>query len=120
MLALALPVLAVRGPPVRVVAEGQQRRDVAVGHQPDVAAAAAVAAVGPPLGTCASRRKEVVPAPPSPPFTCRPHSSTNEDIAVRVGVAPTRPASGYLTRRTGSPPMVASHVVVSLACVPAV
>ena len=35
---------------VRVVAEREQRRDVAVGLQPDVAALAAVAAVGPALG----------------------------------------------------------------------
>ena len=43
--ALALPVDAVVGPPVRMVAERQQRCDVAIGDQPDVAAAAAVAAV---------------------------------------------------------------------------
>ena len=38
------------GPAVRVVAEREQRRDVAVGLQPDVAAVAAVAAVGTALG----------------------------------------------------------------------
>ena len=42
---LALAVDAVVGPAVRVVAEGQQRRHVVVGHQPHVAALAAVAAV---------------------------------------------------------------------------
>ncbi len=35
---------------MRVVAEGEQRRDVAVGDEHDVAAPAAVAAVGPALG----------------------------------------------------------------------
>ena len=44
---LALAVHAVAGPAVRVVAERQQRRHVVVGDQPDVAALAAVAAVGP-------------------------------------------------------------------------
>src|SRR5580765_7837630 len=38
---------------------------------------------GPPLGTCASRRKETLPAPPSPALTCRPHSSTNPDTEGR-------------------------------------
>ena len=37
-------------PPVRMVAEGQQRGDVAVGHQPDLAAAAAIASVGAAVG----------------------------------------------------------------------
>ena len=46
---LARPVRARLGPAVRVVAEREQRRDVAVGLQPDVAARAAVAAVGPAL-----------------------------------------------------------------------
>ena len=49
-LLLALAVGAARGPAVRVVPERQQRGDVAVGDQPDVAALAAVAAVGPALG----------------------------------------------------------------------
>jgi hypothetical protein len=48
--ALALAVGAVDGPPERGVLEGQQGGDVAVGDQPDVAAVAAVAAVGPTLG----------------------------------------------------------------------
>ena len=43
--ALALPVDAVVGPPMRMVAKREQRRDVAIGHEPDVAAVAAVAAV---------------------------------------------------------------------------
>ena len=52
-LAVQLLALAVRSRPrlaVRVVAEREQRGDVAVGPQPDVAAAPAVAAVGPALG----------------------------------------------------------------------
>jgi NADPH:quinone reductase-like Zn-dependent oxidoreductase len=40
-----------------------------VAEQHDVAAAAAVAAVGPPRGTCASRRNELAPAPPAPART---------------------------------------------------
>src|SRR6476646_8679553 len=39
---------------------------------------------GPPLGTCASRRNETLPAPPSPALTCRPHSSTNPDTSAEV------------------------------------
>jgi hypothetical protein len=41
---------AARGPPVGVIAEGEQRRDVPVGAQPHVAAVAAVATVGPAPG----------------------------------------------------------------------
>jgi hypothetical protein len=41
---------AVHGPPERGVLERQQRGDVAVGDEPDVAACAPVAAVGPALG----------------------------------------------------------------------
>ena len=44
--AFARPVTAVAGPAVRVVAEGEERGDVAVGDKPDVAALAAVTAVG--------------------------------------------------------------------------
>ena len=47
---LAHAVGAVGRPPMRVVLEAEQRSDVAVGHQPDVATLAAVAAVGPALG----------------------------------------------------------------------
>ena len=47
---VARPVLARLGPAVRVVAVREQRRHVAVGLQVDVAAGAAVAAVGPALG----------------------------------------------------------------------
>ncbi len=46
VLVLALAVHAVAGPAVGMVAERQQRGHVAIGHQPDVAALAAVAAVG--------------------------------------------------------------------------
>ena len=47
---LACPaVLARRGAPVGVIAEGEQRRDVAVARTTYVAAVAAVAAVGPTL-----------------------------------------------------------------------
>src|SRR5690606_18981868 len=47
---------------------------------------------GPPSGTCASRRMETAPAPPSPPLTLRPHSSTNPDTAdhATAGCARTR------------------------------
>src|SRR3546814_14698254 len=34
---------------------------------------------GPPIGVCASRRNDTLPAPPSPPLTWSPHSSTNCD-----------------------------------------
>ena len=50
VLALALPVHTVGGAAVGVVAEGEERGDVAVGDEPDVAAGAAVTAVGPALG----------------------------------------------------------------------
>src|SRR5262249_2142441 len=72
------------------------------------------------LGTCASRRNATLPAPPSPALTCRPHSSTNAGIRPRYenGCAPPRLVESYCTRRTGSPPMLAPHVVVSLACAP--
>ena len=46
VLALPLTVRAIAGGAVRVVLEGEQRGDVAVGHEPHVAAAAPVAAVG--------------------------------------------------------------------------
>ena len=45
--ATTLAVGTVRGPPVRVVLEGEQRRHVAVGDQPHVAALAAIAPVRP-------------------------------------------------------------------------
>ena len=45
MLVLALAVDAVAGPTVRVVAEREQRRDVVVGDEPDVAALATVTTV---------------------------------------------------------------------------
>ena len=44
------PWVPLVGPAVGMVAEGEQRGHVAVGDQPDVAALAAVAAVGPALG----------------------------------------------------------------------
>ncbi len=44
--ALAAAVGAVGRPPERVVAEGEQRRHVVVGHEPHVATGPAVAAVG--------------------------------------------------------------------------
>ena len=50
VLALALPVGAAARRPVRVVLEGDQRRDVAVDDEPDAAAVTTVAAVGPALG----------------------------------------------------------------------
>ena len=46
VLVLALAVHAVLGATVRVVAKREQRRDVAVGDQPDIATLAAIAAVG--------------------------------------------------------------------------
>jgi len=48
--ALPLPVGPVAGAPERLVLERQQRRDVAVRHQPHVAPAAPVAPVGPAPG----------------------------------------------------------------------
>ena len=47
MLVLALAVDTPGRPPVRVVAEREQRRDVVVGDEPDVTATAAVATVRP-------------------------------------------------------------------------
>jgi hypothetical protein len=47
---LAPAVGAAGRPPVRVVAERQQRGDVAVGHQPHLAPAAAIASVGAAVG----------------------------------------------------------------------
>ena len=47
---LPLPWTPLLGAAVRMVAEGEQRGDVAVGHEPDVAALAAVAAVRPAHG----------------------------------------------------------------------
>ena len=55
VLLLARAVRARRGLAVRVVAEREQRRDVAVGPQPHVAAPAAVAAVGTALAARATR-----------------------------------------------------------------
>src|SRR3546814_2110487 len=42
---------------------------------------------GPPIGVCASRRNDTLPAPPSPPLTWRPHSSTNCDTHAGYEVA---------------------------------
>jgi hypothetical protein len=50
VLALALAVRAALGCPVRVVLEGDQRRDVVVDDEPHVPAGAPVAAVGTALG----------------------------------------------------------------------
>ena len=50
VLALALPMRAAGGPAMRVVAEPEQRRHVAVGDEPDVAAVPAVAPVGSAFG----------------------------------------------------------------------
>src|SRR5215831_17523485 len=50
MTAVAAAVLARRGAPVRMVAEREERRDVAVGLEHDVTAGTAVAAVGSTLG----------------------------------------------------------------------
>ena len=49
-LPLPLPCMPLPARAVRVVAEAEQRRHVVIGDQPHVAAAAAVAAVGPALG----------------------------------------------------------------------
>ena len=73
---------------VRVVAEREQRRDVAAGAQPDVAAPAAVAAVGTARGTCDSRRNATQPAPPSPPFTLHCATSTKPDTPDRIRTLP--------------------------------
>ena len=50
VLPLAPAVGAVGGPAMGVVAEGEERGDVVVGHQPHVTASTTVAAVGPPTG----------------------------------------------------------------------
>ena len=46
MLVFALPVNAALRFAVRMVLEGEERRDVVVGNEPDVAAVATIAAVG--------------------------------------------------------------------------
>lgn len=48
--ALALTVRAARGPSVRVVAEAEERCDIAVSDEPDVAAVAAITTVGAAFG----------------------------------------------------------------------
>ena len=73
----AFAVAAALGLVLRVEAELQQRVFMRIGHQDDVAAAAAIAAAGPPRGTYFSRRKARQPLPPSPAFTRILASSIN-------------------------------------------
>jgi hypothetical protein len=47
---LALAVPTVDSPPVRMITEGEKRRLVGAGHEPDVAAPTAVTTVGATLG----------------------------------------------------------------------
>ena len=58
-----------------------ERRKLGVGLDDDIAAMAAVAAVGSALGTKASRRNDMQPAPPSPPLTLIRQISVNWDTA---------------------------------------
>ena len=97
------------GAAVRVVAEGEQRRDVAVGDEPDVAAVAAVASVGAALGHVRL---------PAERDAARAAVTA---LDVQMCISSTKPATqpgyvAYFTSRTGSPAIDASHVVVSLAC----
>ena len=95
VLVLALAVHAVVGPAVRMVAEGEQRGDVAVGDEPDVAALAAVATVRATNATGPSRRNDTQPAPPSPPRTFSWHFVDELRLIgplEATGHAPSRPA----------------------------
>ena len=65
----ALAVAAVACADVRLVAQRDEVAALAVGDQHDVAAAAAIAAEGPPRGTYFSRRNAIEPSPPRPPST---------------------------------------------------
>ena len=49
--------------------QSRQVAEIRVGDNDDVPAGTAVAAVGPALGTCFSRRKLIAPSPPRPAFT---------------------------------------------------
>jgi hypothetical protein len=62
--ALPAAVGAVGGPAERVVAEGEERGHVVVGHQPDVAARTAVAAVGAAAGHVGLPPEGHRPGPP--------------------------------------------------------
>ena len=131
VLLLALAVGAVVGPAVRVVAEGEQRGDVAVGDEPDVAALAAVAAVGPAPGHVRlAPERHAARAAVAASHVAAAHSSTNPAMAGqrRGWVSERRSRFQQLTRwtslrystsRTGSPLSVAVHVVVSFGCAPA-
>ena len=65
----ALAVAAAFGSVVRGDAHRGEVPPRRVADEDDVAAVAAVAAVGPATGTCASRRKLTTPSPPRPPST---------------------------------------------------
>ena len=123
---LALPVGAVLGPAVRVVPEGEQRRHVAVGDEPDVAAVAAVAAVGPALGDVGlpAERHAAGAAVAAPDVhahlvdeltdTTESASASGASCSLRDAAAQVEPDGRYsLTRWTGSPLMAADQVVVS-------
>ena len=95
VLALAPAVRAVGGPPVGMVAERQQGGDVAVGHQPHVAALAAVAAVGPAPG-------DVGLAPEGDAARAAVAASDVEPAFVdELGAGRHRPWSAYPARRRG-------------------
>ena len=58
------PVLAFA---MRMIAKGQQRRDIAIGDKPDRPAVATIAAVRAALGDMCFTPEATQPAPPSPP-----------------------------------------------------
>ena len=111
---LALAVGAVAGAAVRVVAEGEQRRDVAVGDEPDVAAVAAVAAVGPALGDVglAAERDGAGTAVAALDVEVALVDEPGHPGEVR-GSALSEPGYSFGTSRTGSPLIETDHVVRS-------
>ena len=115
VLALALPVGAAPGRPVRVVPERDQRRHVAVRHQPHPSPGAAVASVGPAEGHVGlpTERDRAGPAV----------AGLDVDLALVDELRHAEQATGawpqgrgsYSVSRTGLPSMRACHVVTSLA-----
>ena len=125
VLLLARAVRAVGGPAVGVVAEGEQRGHVAVGDQPDVAARAAVTAVGSALGHVglATDRHAAGPAVAAAHVDVALVDEAGHD-GTAYGVWTSTPqgflrrewaaaAAAHLIRWTGSPITLADHVVVS-------
>ncbi len=84
--AFAGPVRARRGAAVRMVPEGEQRRDVAIGAQDDVAALPAVAAVGPAPGNVrlAAERHRTGASVPAPHVDLRLVDELTHEARIRT------------------------------------